>query len=225
MTGDRARLLYSPCYAEPLKAMVPLINETKRTYDIFVLNTISPSVNDQDKSEAILLSNHIPFVSVHERADHPFEQLSRWVRLLHLADRRAGRLTKSIIADVVQRYAKESRWREISAYWLNKIQPSVLIVGGETDPVQKHLIEECNRRAIPSITLQWGIANASLHHTREMVYRIEKRDAVTLTRCARWHKMLIERLTDVILGLTGLRIRIPSRVFGGGHATIFAVIG
>ena len=227
MVATRPKLLFSPCYAEPLKAMVPLIEAANPSYDVFVLNTISPSVNDKAKSEPILLATQIPFASEYERAGTGdlLEKRPRWMWLLLGVDDRARKLTKGIITQALVQYAHEARWRRISQYWLDTVQPSALIVGVETTPIQKHLIEECNRRAIKTVMLQWGIANASVRHTREMAERFAKRDALTLNRRARWRKKLIGLLTRVVLRLTGLYIKIPSRVFGGGHAKVFAIIG
>lgn len=216
-------VFFSLAYAQTLEAVLPIIEEARKTYDVFVLNSVRSDVDDRDLAREVLEPRRIPYVHEYETRDSE-SSVPKWVRHLSDLDQRTRRFTGGFVAGIVSLYAQECRRRMVVRHWLDAVAPAAVVTTGDQTLLQKHLVEEANARAIPTINFQWTIANASVRHTTELVERFAARDK-RLPRRVRWKKAIQSRLSTALLKVKGLHVRFRSSEFGAGNAKVFGVIG
>ncbi len=216
-------ILFSLPYAQALEAVLPIIQEAKQTWNVFVLNSIRSDINDQDLAKELLEANNIPYANEIETVKTE-QTLSPFLRFIRKIDFQTRRLTGGIFTTAIVTYGQEKRRRMIASKWLKKLNPDVLITAGDQTLLQKHLVEVINNKRIPTINFQWTIANASQKHTAEITSRFDnvvKQQPLSV----RINRQIKEIFTSLFLRLSGLHIKFNSDVFGGGNAKKFAVIG
>lgn len=154
------RILFLSHYAEPLRAVRPVIEGAKAAgHEIFVTN-LERVENERERVRGVVseLGIEPEFLEEIPWVDPPLYDLIK-----RIDDAGAHRLAR----EASLRQADGAR----AALLLDSVRPDVVVVMNEHMRLLRAVVGCAHRRGIGTVCAQWAVGNASVRHTLEMVNR------------------------------------------------------
>lgn len=158
--------MFVSIYAEPLKAILPVIKTASQHFNVFVLNLCSLGADDQSRSERMLKNSGIPFHSVN--TNELRLQPNGLIKLLHYP-LKAIKNTRPL--DLV---LNELGSKEAARHLVEQTKPDILVTTLEKRPMERYIVAEAHKRGAPSLLIQWGLGSVSQQSATELRERFSR---------------------------------------------------
>ena len=147
-------ILFVSIYYEVLKTYIPIIQYLKKEgYQIYLLAKHYPNNKDKEKTEKALKELDVPGMTLEsfELGDQPSWRsgpgsTNRWYRLTDM-------FLKGLY---ISRKA-----RTIARATLDRVNPKIIILASDGRTLERYLVEEAEKRGIPSLCFQWALTAIS----------------------------------------------------------------
>ena len=225
---DDCPILFVSIYYEVLKTYIPLINHLRKRHKIYLLAKHYPNKKDKEKTEKALKELDVPGMTLEsfELGDQPSWRsgpgsTNRWYRLTDM-------FLKGLY---ISRKA-----RTIARATLDRVNPKIIILASDGRTLERYLVEEAEKRGIPSLCFQWALTAIS----EKAITEGKTRDLLDRKKGfkEKFSDLLYNYITLFVSKFNGfcglfLELRIKLRVkldrkfsvFGQGNATALALIG
>jgi hypothetical protein len=228
MQADRP-ILFVSIYYEVLKTYIPIIQHLKKKgHKIYLLAKHYPNKKDREKTQKALKELDVPGTTLES-----FELVdqSSW-RTGQSLTNRWYRLTDTFLKGVHVSWKAQKTARAT----LKRINPKIIVLGSDGRTLERYLVEEADKKGIPSICFQWALTAIS----EKAITEGKTRNLLSRKKCFtekfsdllyNYLSFFVFKFNSLLSRLLGLRIKPKVKlerkfaVFGQGNATALALIG
>lgn len=210
--SNKKKVLWISWYYEVLKNYLPYIKYLKESYEIYVIASSLPYGNDQQRSQKLLKENNIQ--GQVWKSDNPVD------KILSSESKKATSLN-SFLSYIPLLWKEKKKAQR----FFSEIKPQIIITVSDRRQFEKYIIEEGHAHSVPSICFQWSLGPISKRTSIENKTGYLLEDIPQL-RKNQLIKSLIRLPNSFLIRLLNLKTpALHAESFGGGNATILAVIG